>query len=93
MTVIDQEPKSWYLVRDGDSLFLDVRCSSQLADFSIAIRLEPEESENYAVAGHAYVADLAHSVSSGPSRFYSRRVSNEDQGRVDTAILASKEKR
>src|SRR6478609_781781 len=43
MQVIDHEPSSWFLVRDGERLFLDVNCSHGAVSYDFAMELDQRE--------------------------------------------------
>jgi hypothetical protein len=44
MTVIDHEPRAWFLLREGAALYLDVNCRSTRAGYSVLIKLNADEA-------------------------------------------------
>lgn len=59
LRVIDHGPSAWFLLRDGDELYLDARYShSGLIDDSALIRLDADEQRSYRDGGHAYISRL-----------------------------------
>ena len=62
MNVIDHGPQVWFLIRDGDALLLDARCSHGAADYSWLIELNAAERAAHASRGHAYVDELAQAI-------------------------------
>lgn len=62
MEVIDREPHAWFLVRDGNALLLEVRCSHGAADYSVVLELSALERRRYDRRGHAYLDELAYAI-------------------------------
>ena len=96
--VIDQEPRSWFLLQESDSLFLDVNCSLSAFGYSWLIRLNSDERAEYRARGHVYLDELAESVHfSAPaaadttSPYKHRDCTREYGARVLAAVKASRE--
>jgi len=62
MNVIDLEPQFWFLLEDGDALFLDANCNHSFVGYSFMIRLSPDEVALYTARGRGYLSDLAQQV-------------------------------
>ncbi|WP_151774160.1 hypothetical protein [Streptomyces abyssomicinicus] len=57
---VDHQPGAWFLVQQGDSLYLDARYSySAVIDDSALIELDPAERSAYSKGGHEYLRQLA----------------------------------
>ncbi|GAT72540.1 hypothetical protein MHM582_1014 [Microbacterium sp. HM58-2] len=78
MQYVDHSPGAWFLVRQGERLYLDARYSySALIDTSALIELDASERESYRRGGHTYLGELAYRIHmSGPyqeeSPYYAR---------------------
>lgn len=95
MDVIDHGPQAWFLVRDGDALLLQARCSHGAAEYCVVIELDEAERQAYAAKSHAYLDHLAEAIHHsapgviGSTSPYGRRVAGPQRAReVDQAILA-----
>lgn len=80
MQYVDHEPGSWFLARQGDTLYFDARYSLGVADDSALIELNGEEREGYRTGGRSYLAELAKRMQAKPagrrgSPYYSRDLS------------------
>ena len=74
MYVVDHEPHSWFLFREGSALLLDVNCNHGPVGYSVLIRLSAEEESEYSLRGHAFLDWLAQQVQdSGPGSGYQLR--------------------
>jgi hypothetical protein len=62
MTVIDHEPASWFLLAEGDALFLDASCNHGPFGYSWLIELDPGERGRFAREGRAFLARLAEDI-------------------------------
>jgi hypothetical protein len=62
MEVIDHGPHAWFLVRDGDALLLDARCSHGPAEYSVVIELDEAERQAYTARAKVYVDQLAQAI-------------------------------
>lgn len=85
---VDHEPGVWFLVRDGDALFLDARYSySALIDDSALVRLTEAEVEAYRCGGRDVLTRLARGIHhSAPylpeSEAYARNLYRGPDGRA-----------
>lgn len=87
MRVIDQEPYSWFLLEDGNHLYLEVYCNHSFAAFSRLILLNAVELEKYQAGGHAYLTELAADVQYFALTTYrERHLSGEIDQRVTDAV-------
>ncbi|QSR25314.1 hypothetical protein CFH99_06720 [Nocardioides aromaticivorans] len=63
MQYVDHRPGGWFLVRQGDALYLDARYSySAMIDDSALIELGAVEREDYRKRGHQYLDELAERI-------------------------------
>ena len=95
MRVIDHEPSSWFLVRDGLRLLLDVNCSHGAVSYSFLMELNAGEMQAHATRGHDFLSELAERIQgSGPgvignaSPFRDRNLPAADHMRVDEVTIA-----
>lgn len=66
MHYVDHEPGRWFLVKQGDQLYLDARyVVSDMVDDSALIALDDAETERYRSTGRAFLADLAERIHNG----------------------------
>jgi hypothetical protein len=76
MIVIDHEPNSWFLLREGDDLCLDVNCNSSFASFDVLILLSPKEETSFSRQGREAILTLVASIQLNPSKFEDRDISS-----------------
>ena len=95
MDVIHHGPHAWFLVKDGDALLLDARCSHGPAEYSVVIELDEAERQAYAARSRAYLNQLAQAIhESAPgvrgstSPYRSRVLGPARANQVQQAILA-----
>lgn len=63
MKYVDHQPGGWFLVQQGDRLYLQARYSySAIIDDSALIELDASERESYRARGHDYLSELAERV-------------------------------
>ena len=63
MRYLDHQPGGWFLVQQGERLYLDARYSySAIIDDSALVELDEAEREQYRLRGHAYLSDLAERI-------------------------------
>lgn len=93
MKVIDHEPSFWFLLREDDSLFLDVACEQSAVSYNVLIQLNDEEVTRYSEYGRPYLSELAESIHySAPgvrgsaSIYKSRNVSQKYDPQVMAAV-------
>lgn len=91
MQVIDHQPHGWFLLKEGNTLFLDVRCNFNFLGYSWAIQLNQDEEKNYQAQGHSFIQSLAEKINSaapiqGKSWYSSRHISSEDNAKINSAI-------
>ena len=93
MEVVDQEPGAWFLLREGESFFLDANCDVSAVGFTILLRLTEEERDEYRIIGRAYIQYLAARVQNWPERYATRNIAGTDAARVHEAIMDWKSQR
>ena len=62
MKVIDHGPYAWYLLEDGDDLYLDALCSHSFFDYTVLILLNAAEVAAYRKKGSAFLSKLASDI-------------------------------
>lgn len=100
MRYVDHLPGGWFLVQQGERLYLDARYSySAVIDDSALIELDASEREAYREGGHAFLCELAERIHmSGPyqdeSPYYARDLyrrggepDRDYRGEVSAAIV------
>jgi hypothetical protein len=94
ITVKDSQPWHWYLLQEGESLFLDANCNHSFIGYNFTIELNEAERERFAVVGRNYLTDLANQIQNevpilkeSRSNFKGRNVSDELSERITEAIL------
>ena len=95
MEVIDHGPQAWFLVKDGDALLLDARCSLGPTEYSVVIELDEAERQAHAARSTGYLDQLAQAIhESAPgvqgstSPYRSRVLGPARANQVQQAILA-----
>lgn len=96
MRYVDHEPGRWFLVEQGDALFLHARYSySAVIDDSVLIRLDAAELAGHRDGGRAYLTALAERIhTSAPydpaSPFHERDLyRGEGEGGLRDAVMAA----
>ncbi|WP_343662387.1 hypothetical protein [Ralstonia sp.] len=62
MEVLENGPQAWYLLRDGQQLYLDVNCSHSFVEYSFTMLLNSKEAAQYRRRGRAFLDELAHTI-------------------------------
>ncbi|CAD7712445.1 hypothetical protein LMG31886_01030 [Xanthomonas hydrangeae] len=86
MIVIDHAPADWFLLRNGDSDWLDINCAISATGFSILLRLNATGQADVTADGHAACARLAAQVQWQPHAFAVRDVSASHGAQVTAAV-------
>lgn len=60
--VLEYGPQTWYVLRDGQQLYLDVSCNHSFAYYSFTMQLNSDEAAKYRRRGGPYLDDLAHGI-------------------------------
>lgn len=95
MQVVDHAPHAWFLLRDDDTLLLDVNCSHGPVGYEWTMVLNEEEAAQFRALGHDFIAQLAEQVQwtapgvlNSRSPYLGRKVDRETRQRVTLAIKA-----
>ena len=89
MQVIDHEPGSWFLLQDGEAVYLDVLCDRGMVSFCVDIQLNPEERELYARDGREYIVSLADELLARSDPAEPRQLRDRElQDRITATIVA-----
>jgi hypothetical protein len=65
MDVVDHEPSWWFLLQDGEQLYLDVNCEHSFIGYSMLIALDEQETRTLQREGRGYVDRLAEDINYG----------------------------
>ena len=79
MDVVDHEPAAWFLLADGDAMFLDVNCEGNAAGYSLLIELTADEHRAVVLEGHAAADRIALEIAAVPEDFWDRQVLGRGQ--------------
>ena len=93
MIVVDHAPSSWYLLRDGDRLLLDVNCSHGAVGYGWVMALTADETARYRAEGRAaidrlaaHVQDSAPGVPGSTSPYVGRDLGHDLDGPIALAV-------
>ena len=92
MEVMDHAPAAWYLLADGDALFLVVNCNHGAIGYSVLIELDGSERARWQHDGHEYLDRLSQDVhTSAPlvdktSPYRSRDLTRARSSEVSAAV-------
>lgn len=84
MDVLDHEPAAWFLLAEGEEIFLDVSCEGYAGSSSLLLELTADERRAFVLEGRAAIARIALEVAAVPEDFWDRQV----LGRTDEAAEA-----
>lgn len=62
MEVIDEEPQSWFLLKEGSSLFLNAACEHSFIGYDFLVRLSANEATEYNEGGRKYLKQLSEAI-------------------------------
>jgi hypothetical protein len=62
MKVVDHEPYAWFLLQEGDTLYLDAHCSHSFVDYSVLVALDDQERARFDTEGRDYLDRLSHDI-------------------------------
>ena len=62
MDVVDTRPHGWFLLGEGDRLFLDMNCNHNAYGYSVLLELSPEERKDFESRGRVALDELAEAV-------------------------------
>ena len=88
MVVADHEPHAWFLLEEAGTYYLDARAGHSAVEWSVLLRLTPEEDREYHAVGRPYVAYLAARIASRPFDYTERNLTAELGERVTQAVAA-----
>ncbi|MBB6368858.1 hypothetical protein FHR56_004039 [Xanthomonas sacchari] len=95
MQVVEHEPLAWFLLRDGETLLLDVNCSHGPVGYAWTMALTAQEVAQYRALGRDFIAQLAERVQStapgvlgNRSPYLVRKADVETRQRVTLTIKA-----
>lgn len=74
MDVLDHEPASWFLLAEGEEMFLDVSCEGYSGSSSLLLELTADERRAFVLEGRAAVARIALEVAAVPEDFWDRQM-------------------
>lgn len=88
MQIIDHDPHYWFLVREGNEEYLSVRCQASFAEYSMLIRLSPDERAAHQAGRHAYADTLAMDINDHRDSYQERDYEKELGDRVTQTVVA-----
>ncbi len=62
MDVVDNHPHAWFLLSEGDTLFLDINCNHSAFGYSVLLELSAEERKDMESRGRGALDELAEAV-------------------------------
>ncbi|WKK83573.1 hypothetical protein QYS48_14820 [Marivirga arenosa] len=62
MKVTDKEDRFWFFLENGTDFYIDVHCNVSAFGFSMLIKLNKEEAENYRKSGYEFLKELARDI-------------------------------
>ena len=74
MEVVDCDPYAWFLLGDGDRLYLDARVARSAVEWTVVVELTAEERAAYATQGKPALDALAASIDLVPERYSARNL-------------------
>lgn len=88
MKVIDKENGFWFFLSDGEDYYIDVNCNVSAFGFSMLVKLNNEETENFINKGHESLKDLARNIQYySQSKYKDRNISGETEKLAHNAIM------
>jgi hypothetical protein len=90
MDVVDHEPAAWFLLADGEEMFLDVNCEGNAAGYTLLLELTADERRAIVLEGHAAADRIALEVAATPEEFWDRQIMGRGDEVAD-AITAWRE--
>ena len=88
MEVIDNGPQFWFLLKEGDEYYLDIRGQASFVEYNLLVLLTAEEKAAYLTSGHAYIDKLADDLNYRVTYNRTRNIYNEHGARTHQAIMA-----
>ncbi|MFC7521138.1 hypothetical protein ACFQS6_15555 [Xanthomonas populi] len=88
MIVVGHAPADWFLLRDGDLDWLDVKCNVSFTGFPVLLALNATGQADVVADGHAACARPAAQVHWQPRDFVMRDVSASHGACVTTVVQA-----
>jgi hypothetical protein len=59
LRVLDHEPAAWFLLEEGQRLYLDVNCNHHIVGYTILISLDDEELARFRSEGRPFLDELS----------------------------------
>ena len=82
MKVTDKEDGFWFFLEEGTDLYIDVNCNVSAFCFSMLIKLNEEEAENYNKSGHEFLKELARDIQYYSQSKYKDRHTSGEIGKI-----------
>jgi hypothetical protein len=86
MEVVLHEPSSWYLLKKGDTYYIDVNCEASFVGFSLMVQLDPDEYTEYHALGRAFLQYFAAKINYWSDHYKERNVTGPLQQESTEAI-------
>lgn len=87
MKVIDSEPHSWFLLKEGDRYYMDARVTRSAVDWSVLVELSPQEYREYHAMGKVFLEYLAARIHNFTEEYQGRDLSKTVGERVHQTIV------
>ena len=65
MYVVDHGPSWWFLLQDGEQLYLDVNCEHSFIGYTMLIALDEQETATLRREARSYLGRLAQDINDG----------------------------
>ncbi|HEX7641985.1 MAG TPA: hypothetical protein VF472_07185 [Burkholderiaceae bacterium] len=88
MEVVEHEIGAWYVLRDGEEYYLDVRTGLFGYGFWLLMRLNDEEVDGYLITRKAFIKPLVGEILHRPQLYFMRNESIDKQKTAFDAITA-----
>ncbi|MBC8102637.1 MAG: hypothetical protein H7Z41_08630 [Cytophagales bacterium] len=87
MKVVLNEPGFWYLLRKGDTYYIDVNCEASFVGFTLMIGLSEDEYREYHALGRTFLSYFAEKINYWSRNYKERNVTGPLQKEAMEAIL------
>jgi len=85
MQVLLHARPTWFLLQDGEALYLDVNCTLSASSLELLVELNAEEVAGYRNEGAAFIAPLGNDISMRPGAYWQRH----NESLVEAATAAA----
>ena len=86
MRVVDHEPHTWFLLKEGDRNYLDAQVNRSAVSWSVLIELNEQERREYQAIGRSYLDSLAALINSSTENYSARDLTQSKDRDVLEAV-------